>query len=73
MESKNVLLQWILGMMTGYTILLILYSDLHFKVFFKIQGSSIRTFGRANIFWGRGELAQKTAGYMVLGELKKNI
>ena len=33
-------------------------------------GGAIRTFGRADIFWGRGELAQKTAGYMQhLGDL----
>ena len=42
------------------------------KRFMHIQdtGGAIRTFGRADIFWGRGELAQKTAGYMQhLGDL----
>ena len=42
------------------------------KRFMHIQdtGGAIRTFGRADVFWGRGELAQKTAGYMQhLGDL----
>ncbi len=42
------------------------------KRFMHIQdtGGAIRTFGRADIFWGRGNLAQKTAGYMQhLGDL----